>query len=119
MSQRLAGPTGPSPGLGAEPGLMPHDRLIDELHALCVAGRSGTMFIITGENHAAQFVLRNGEIVSLTYRLLRGLNALPAMRIFTAAPGRCPGAALHPSDPGGPGHPAAGAPPRQKTTPHL
>lgn len=84
MSQDLVGPTGPSPGMGDEPGLMPHDRLIDELHALCVAGRSGTMFIITRENHAAQFVLRNGEIVYLTYRLLRGLEALPSMRIFTA-----------------------------------
>src|SRR6266404_5409110 len=83
MPQGLAGPTGPSPGMGDEPGLMPHDRLIDELHALCVAGRSGTMFIIMGENHAAQFVLRNGEIVYLTYKLLHKINTLPSMRIFT------------------------------------
>src|SRR5258708_15084844 len=99
MSQGLAGPTGPSPGMGDEPGLMPHDRLIDELHALCVAGRSGTMFIITGENHAAQFVLRNGEIVYLTYRLLRGLDALPSMRIFTAGRGRLQEEPLHPATP--------------------
>jgi hypothetical protein len=62
--------------------LLPHDRLIDELHSLCVTGRSGTMFIITGENHAAQFVLRGGQIICLTYWLLRGLGALPSMRTF-------------------------------------
>jgi hypothetical protein len=79
---------------------MPHDRLIDELHALCVAGRSGTMFIITGENHAAQFVLRNGEIVYLTYRLLRGLDALPSMRIFTAGRYRFQDEPVDRADPG-------------------
>ena len=100
MSQDLAGPTGPSPGMGDEPGLMPHDRLIDELHALCVAGRSGTMFIITGENHAAQFVLRNGEIVYLTYRLLRGLDALPSMRIFTVGRYRFQDEPVDRADPG-------------------
>lgn len=42
------------------------------------------MFIITAENHAAQFVLRGGEIVGLTYRVLRGLDALPPMQTFTA-----------------------------------
>jgi hypothetical protein len=42
------------------------------------------MFIITGENHAAQFVRRGGEIICLTYRRLRGLGALPSMRTFTA-----------------------------------
>lgn len=100
MSQGLAGPTEPSPGMGDEPGLQPHDRLIDELHALCVAGRSGTMFIITGENHAAQFVLRNGEIVYLTYRLLRGLDALPSMRIFRAGRYRFQDEPVDRTDPG-------------------
>ena len=86
MSQDLAGPTGPSPGMGDEPGLMPHDRLIDELHALCVAGRSGTMFIITGENHAAQFVLRNGEIVYLTRPArLQGVPRVRALMSFVGA----------------------------------
>lgn len=100
MSQGLPGPTGPSPGMGDEPGLMPHDRLIDELHGFCVAGRSGTMFIITGENHAAQFVLRSGEIVYLTYRLLRGLDALPSMRSFTAGRYRFQDEPVDRTDPG-------------------
>ncbi len=42
------------------------------------------MFIITAENHAAQFVLREGTIAGLTYRLLRGVAALPSMTAFRA-----------------------------------
>jgi hypothetical protein len=42
------------------------------------------MFIITAENHVAQFILRGGEVVGLSHRLLRGLDALPSMRTFTA-----------------------------------
>jgi len=83
-----------------EPGLLPHDRLIDELHSLCVAGRSGTMFIITGENHAAQFVLRGGEVVWVTYRLSRGLDALPSMRTFTAGRYRFQDETVDRTDPG-------------------
>jgi hypothetical protein len=70
--------------VSAEPEILPHDRLIGELRSLCAAGRSGTMFIITAENHAAQFVLRNGAVVHLTYRLLRGLDALPSLKRFPA-----------------------------------
>ncbi|MGH7415319.1 MAG: hypothetical protein ACREKJ_14065 [Candidatus Rokuibacteriota bacterium] len=66
-----------------DPDLLRHDQLIVELRALCAAQRSGTMFIITTENHAAQFVLRDGEIVGLTYRLLRGPDALAGMKSFT------------------------------------
>ena len=42
------------------------------------------MFIITAENHAAQFILRDGTIAGLTYRLLRGPTAVPSMRTFQA-----------------------------------
>lgn len=42
------------------------------------------MFIITAENHAAQFVLRDGAIVGVTYRLLRGPAALVPMKAFLA-----------------------------------
>jgi len=56
------------------------------IHALCVAGRSGTMFIITGENHAAQFVLRNGEIVYLTRPArLQGVPRVRALMSFVGA----------------------------------
>lgn len=67
-----------------DPDLLRHDQLIAALGALCAAKRSGTMFIITSENHAAQFVLRGGEVVGLTYRLMRGPDALPGMKSFTA-----------------------------------
>lgn len=40
------------------------------------------MFIITTENHAAQFVLRDGQVVGLTYRLMRGPDAIPGMKSF-------------------------------------
>ncbi|MGH7385143.1 MAG: hypothetical protein ACREKG_08155 [Candidatus Rokuibacteriota bacterium] len=65
-----------------DPDLLRHDQLIVELRALCAARRSGTMFIITTENHAAQFVLRDGDIVGLTYRLMRGPDAIPGMKSF-------------------------------------
>ena len=42
------------------------------------------MFIITADNHVAQFTLRGGEVVGLSHRLLRGVDALPSMRTFTA-----------------------------------
>ena len=76
--------TARSPGPSDDPVLLPHDQLIDELQTLCAAKRSGTMFIITAENHVAQFVLRDGVIVGLTYRLLRGPAALPLLRTFPA-----------------------------------
>ena len=58
------------------------------------------MFIITGENHAAQFVLREGEIVALTYRLLRGPDALPSMSSFTAGRYRFQDETMDRTDPG-------------------
>ena len=41
--------------------LRPRDQLIAELRALCAAKRTGTLFIITLENHPAQIVLRDGD----------------------------------------------------------
>ena len=64
--------------------LLPHDAIIDALQSFCGAKRSGIMFIITADNHVAQFMLRSGEIVGLSHRLLRGPDALPAMRAFAA-----------------------------------
>ncbi|HKC07175.1 MAG TPA: hypothetical protein VKJ67_09925 [Methylomirabilota bacterium] len=74
----------PLPGQRDDPVLLSHDQLIDELRGLCASKHSGTMFIITAENHAAQFVLREGTIAGLTYRLLRGVAALPSMTAFRA-----------------------------------
>ena len=73
-----------SVGQNDDPALLSHDQLIDVLRGLCAAKRSGIMFIITAENHAAQFALRDGAIAGLSYRLLRGSAALPSMRALRA-----------------------------------
>src|SRR6478672_673147 len=65
--------------------LRPRDQLIAELRSLCAAKRTGTLFIITLENHPAQLVLRDGEIVGLSYRLTRGSDALAPLKVFGAA----------------------------------
>ena len=65
--------------------LRPRDQLIAELRSLCAAKRTGTLFIITLENHPAQLVLRDGEIVGLSYRLTRGPDALAPLKVFGAA----------------------------------
>jgi hypothetical protein len=68
-----------------DPDLRPRDQLIAELRSLCAAKRTGTLFIITIENHPAQVVLRDGEIVGLSYRLNRGPDALAPLKAFAAA----------------------------------
>ncbi len=79
--------------------LRPRDQLIAELRALCAAKRTGTLFIITLENHPAQIVLRDGEIVGLSYRLTRGPEALAPLKTFGAARSRFQSEAVPPSDP--------------------
>ncbi len=68
-----------------DPDLRPRDQLIAELRSLCAAKRTGTLFMITIENHPAQVVLRDGEIVGLSYRLNRGPAALAPLKAFAAA----------------------------------
>lgn len=82
-----------------DPGVLRHEQLIAELRSLCAAKRSGTMFIITTENHTAQFILREGEIVGLSYRLIRGPDALPLMRTFEGGRYRFEGETFAQTDP--------------------
>ena len=85
MPHDLAGSSPTGSGAASDGSvLLPHNGIIDALQSLCGARRSGTMFIITAENHVAQVILRGGEIVGLSHRLLRGLDALPSMRTFAA-----------------------------------
>ena len=79
--------------------LRPRDQLIAELRALCAAKRTGTLFIITLENHPAQIVLRDGEIAGLSYRLTRGPDALAPLGVFGAARYRFQQEAGPPADP--------------------
>ena len=61
-----------------------YGRLMAELATLCAAGRTGTMFIATTDNHAARIGLRQGKIVALVFRNQRGLDALDHIRKVTA-----------------------------------
>jgi hypothetical protein len=79
--------------------LRPRDQLIAELRDLCAGKRTGTLFIITIENHLAQIVLRDGEIVALSYRLTRGPDALAALKAFGAARYRFQSESVQPADP--------------------
>jgi hypothetical protein len=101
MAHDLAG-SSPAGSAAASDGsvLLLHDGIIDALQSLCGAKRSGTMFIITAENHVAQFILRGGEVVGLSHRLLRGLDALPSMRSFSAGRYRFVEEAVDRTDPG-------------------
>ena len=124
MSHDLAG-SSPAGSTAASDGsvLLPHDAIIDALQSLCGAKRSGIMFIITADNHVAQFILRSGEIVGLNHRLLRGLDALHSMRTFAAGRYRFVEEPVDRADPGLPPtldllallipeHPAPAEPPR-------
>ena len=101
MSHDLAG-SSPAGSAAASDGsvLLLHDGIIDALQSLCGTKRSGTMFIITAENHVAQFILRGGEVVGLSHRLLRGLDALPSMRTFAAGRYRFVEESVDRTDPG-------------------
>ena len=79
--------------------LRPRDQLIAELRSLCAGKRSGTLFIITLENHPAQVVLRDGEIVGVSYRLTRGPEALAPLTVFSAARYRFQGESVLVADP--------------------
>jgi len=128
MAHDLAG-SSPAGSAAASDGsvLLPHEEIIDALQSLCDAKRSGIMFIITADNHVAQFILRRGEIVGLSHRLLRGLDALHSMRTFAAGRYRFVEEPVDRTDPGLPPtldllallipeHPAPAEPP-QSTSP--
>ncbi len=56
------------------------DQLMDALAGYCGRRRSGTLFIVTADNHAARFVLDQGEIVTCNYSMKQGHDALPLLR---------------------------------------
>jgi hypothetical protein len=56
------------------------DALMAALADYCGQRRSGTLFIVTSDNHSAKFVLENGELVACGYSLKQGHDALPLLR---------------------------------------
>lgn len=52
------------------------DELVGALRALCAERRTGTLFVSTADNQTARFVLRQGEIIAVQFRVRRGLDAI-------------------------------------------
>lgn len=59
---------------------LPFDEVIQRVHALCAARKSGTVHILTDQGGGANFVLNDGEIVDVAYRTFRGNSALMQLR---------------------------------------
>src|SRR5215510_959188 len=70
--------------MSPEPVTLTYRQLMTELDALCAAKRTGTMFIATTDNHSARISLMLGEIVSLSFRAHRGMEAVDHLRKITA-----------------------------------
>ncbi len=62
-----------------------YPQLVEELRRACVEKRTGTMMIATHDNQLARILLRDGEIVSISYRLKNGLDAVPLLKEITQA----------------------------------
>lgn len=58
--------------------------LMQALKSLAREASSGTMFIATPDNQFARIVLRDGHIVSLSFRTKHGVDALPLIRNIRA-----------------------------------
>lgn len=55
-------------------------QLLDELRRACVEKRTGKMLIVTQDNQLARISFREGEIVSISYRLKSGREAIALLR---------------------------------------
>lgn len=55
-------------------------QLIEELRRVCVEKRTGKMLIATQDNQLARISFRDGEIVSISYRLKNGREAIPLLK---------------------------------------
>jgi hypothetical protein len=57
-----------------------YGELIDALSRFVQEQRTGTMFIVTESRHSARISLEDGRIISCTYTLHRGLDAIAHIR---------------------------------------
>jgi hypothetical protein len=55
------------------------DEFVNELGSLCNSGASGTMFVVTSENHQAKIVLQDGRIIAAFLRPLSGVDVINAL----------------------------------------
>jgi hypothetical protein len=59
---------------------LPYDDIIEALTTFVQEQRTGTMFIVTDSKHVARISLERGRIVSCTYTLFRGQDAIAHIR---------------------------------------
>ena len=55
-------------------------QLVDELQHVCAAQRSGTLFGVTETEDSVFIVIRDGAIVALGFKALRGAAAIPLLQ---------------------------------------
>ncbi len=67
------------------PDFVPFSQVVDQIAQLCREGRSGTVFIVSDDNRAAQIHLNEGAIVLTVCRGRRGQEGLTLMRSITLA----------------------------------
>lgn len=69
----------------SEQELLPFDQIKNELHSLCVNGKSGDFCLFTEQKHAAVISIHEGNIVGLRYRISRGNDALKLIKAIRKA----------------------------------
>ena len=62
--------------MSSDPSFVPFDQVVAVLRQLSHERRVGTLFITTSDNKSASISLLGGEIVGVSFRTLRGRDAL-------------------------------------------
>ncbi len=57
-----------------------YEEMVAALRETLRGGRSGTFYITTSDNHSGLFGIDKGKIVSISFKRLQGVEALPALR---------------------------------------
>ena len=55
------------------------NEFVDEIGKLCDAGESGTIFVVTGQNHQAKIILKDGNIIAAFLRPLSGVDVINSL----------------------------------------
>ena len=65
--------------------LTPLSEVMQALVKLCLDSRTGTMYILTEQEHGALIVLSQEKIVENFYRIAHGMQVVPFMREITTS----------------------------------
>jgi len=76
------------------------DQLVLEIHRLVRTGATGTLFVRTADDHLGCVVFASGEIVSVMFRGVRGMQGIEYVRSFNESTFRFDDSALLWEDPG-------------------